>query len=213
MGDEPGPADVLADEIRAGVERPDGEDEEQDPAAFGADRAQRRAGRDRRCDHPETDDECQQRDVQRPEDGRHPGLQPVGRIGLGERRDRGQHHPDGDEQEPAALEDPRDRRVEHDDEGERSAERRERPVAGPLQEPEDLDRREGGDERHGGGEDGAAKGEDDQQDGHEHRGTDRSLTHRPWSVRSAPEAALTAGELEQRGIERVGAEIGPQRIA
>ena len=121
--------------------------------------------------------------------------------------------PDGDEQEPAALEDPRDRRVEDDDEGERGAERRERPDSRPAQEPEDLDRGEGRDERDGGGEDGAAEGEDDEQDGHEHRGTDRSLTHRPLVRPSAPEAALTAGELEQRGVERVRAEVRPQRVA
>ena len=121
--------------------------------------------------------------------------------------------PDRDEQQPAALEDPRDRRVEHDGEGERGAERRERRVAGPLQEPEDLARREGRDERDGRGEDGAAEGEDDEQDGDEDGGADRALTHRPWSVRSAPEAALTAGELEQRRVERVGAEVGPQRVA
>ncbi len=30
---------------------------------------------------------------------------------------------------------------------------------------------------------------------------------------SAPEAAMAAGELEERGVERVGAEVGPERLA
>ena len=124
------PAEVLADEVGAGVVRPDREDEQQDPATLGAERAQRRAGRHVRGGLAEPDDERQQRDVQRAEDRRHPGLQPLARIGLGERRDGDQHDPDADQQEAAALEELRDRGVEDDDQGQATPSERERGVAG-----------------------------------------------------------------------------------
>ena len=61
--------------------------------------------------------------------------------------------PDGDEQQAAALEDLGKRRVEHDDEGERGPERRERRVPGGPQETEDLDGGERRDERDRGRQD------------------------------------------------------------
>ena len=61
---------------------------------------------------------------------------------------------------------------------------------------------------------GPPKSEDDEQDRNEHGRTDRSLTHLVRDpVRSATEAAMAAGELEQRGVEGVGAEVRPERLA
>ena len=123
--------------------------------------------------------------------------------------------PIGAEQEPAALEDLRERRVEDDRERERRAERqrtaRSRP---PSEEPEDLDRGEGRDERDG------------QRPGPARR-SPRTISRTGTSTaaliarsritdatgRSATEAAMAAGELEQGGVERVRTEVRPERVA
>ena len=82
------PAEVLADEIGARVVGPDREHQQQDPAALAAERVERRVGRHDRRRLAEADDERQQRDVERAEDGRHPGLQAVLRVDPRERRRR-----------------------------------------------------------------------------------------------------------------------------
>ena len=179
VGQELGPAEVLADQERAGVVGPHGEDQQEDPAPFGSDDRKGGAARDGRRCHPEADQERQERDIERAEDRRHPRLQPVARIDLRERGHADEHDPDAREQHAAALEDLGERRVEDDDEREGNAERREGRRAGGAEQAEDLDRGDGGDDRDEPREDDPAEEEHDQQHRHEHGSTDRAVLHRP----------------------------------
>ena len=115
---------------------------------------ERRASRDLGADVAEPDDERQQRDVERAEDRRHPRLEPVVRIGLGERGDR-----DQDDRRSRRAGAPLPSRTSGKAASrtivtrERRAERHERRVAGAAEEPEDLDRGDGRDHRDGQGKD------------------------------------------------------------
>ena len=177
MRQEPGPTETPADQIGTAVVRPDRQDEEQDPAAFGTQPGQRLVGGQVRRGLAEPDDERQERDVQRAEDRRHPGPQTITRIELGKGSDGDQGDADTDEEQAAAFERCWERRVEDDDQRERGAERCEASVAGAFEQPEDLPGREDGHECDGGRHDPSPDGEHDQQDRHEHRCTDRPLLH------------------------------------
>jgi hypothetical protein len=125
----------------------------------------------------QAEDERQERDVDGAEDGGHPSRQAVVRIDPGERRQGDQDDPHGPEQQPAPLEDAGRRRIEHDREGERRAQGRQRRIAGDAEQPEDLDRGQGRGERHRRGQHRAPDGQDEQEHRHEHGGADRALTH------------------------------------
>ena len=169
MGDELRPTERPPDEEGTRVERPDREQKHQDPAALGAKEIEWRRCRDVGAGVAEPDDERQQRDVERPEDRRHPRLEAVTRIGLDERGHRDEHDPDRAEQEPAALEDLRERRVEDDRHRECRPESEEGRVPAAVEEPEDLD---GGDRR-------------DQGDGQARTGPPIPMTIRRTGTRTA----------------------------
>src|SRR4051794_33394861 len=178
VGQEFGPPEVLADEVGARVVRPHGEDEQQDPASFGAERVQWRIARHRRGRLSEADDERQQRDVERTEHGRHPGLETLAWLLDRERRDRDQDRPDGRKKQSLAAEEIGQRGDDDNDEREHGAKRREGRVAGAAEKPEGLDRGEDREDGDAGGKHEATEGEHDEQDGHEHGRTDRPLSHR-----------------------------------
>src|SRR6185369_9583119 len=138
VGQELPLSEPLANEVRPGVERPDAEDKEDDPAALGADpREGRRRGQGRRL-MAEPEDEPEERRVERPEDRREPRRQSVPRIGLGERADGGEDRARRDEQQPARVDRGDDRRIERQRPGEHDPEPRQRRVARRRQELEDL---------------------------------------------------------------------------
>ena len=93
--------------------------------------------------------------------------------------DRDEHDPDRDQQQAAALEHLRERRVEDDGQGEHRAERRQGRVAGGAEQREHLAGGEHRDDRDRHGDGHAAEGEDDEQERDEDGGGDRPLTHRP----------------------------------
>src|SRR6266550_2126143 len=103
MDEEAGPSEALADEVGARVVCPHPENEEDDPAALGAEAREWRGRRQARAGRPETDDEPEERDVDRSEDRREPRRQTLSRIRAGECPDRSQDGADGDEDHPAAL--------------------------------------------------------------------------------------------------------------
>ncbi len=135
---------------------------------------------------PEPDDERQERDVQRPEDRRHPGRETVVRVQATERGDRDQHDADGAQQQAAPLQFGRDGRVEDDSEGERGPERRKRRVSGRVQEPEHLDGREDRHDGDGDGQDRAAQGQHDEQDRDKDGRRDGPLAHASRPGRQRP---------------------------
>ena len=82
------------DEVGARVVAPDAEDEQQDPAALGAEGGQRRARRGSRGrSTPTWSTNADQADVDRAEDRREPGDQPVARIAAARRRRRRRARP------------------------------------------------------------------------------------------------------------------------
>ena len=172
----------LPDEVRAGVVRPDREDQQHDPTTFGAQDLKRGGAVDRGRRMAEPQDEPEHRDVDRPEHRRRPGVQAVPGLDLREGRHRDQDDADGDEERAAALEDLREGGVQDDDHGQGRPEGGDRLVAGRPKEPEDLDRGQSSDHGDEDGEHGARDREDDEQDRHEQGGTDRSLAHGPSGV-------------------------------
>src|SRR4051794_19436395 len=177
VGQERVPADLLADEVGAGVVRPDRQDEQQDPSPLRPERPERCRRGDRRRHVAEPDDEREEADVQRAEDRRHPCAQAVSRLRLEERCDRDQDDPDGDEQQAAALEDLGEGGIEDHGEREHGPEGRQRPEPRAAQQLEDLasgERRQDGD---GEREHDPAHGEDDEQDRDQDDSADRTLTH------------------------------------
>src|SRR3954451_21216368 len=103
MAQERRPTEAPPDQERAGIERPDTEQQHEDPAAFGAEDAKRRGRGNIRTDVAESDDEREERDVERSEDRCHPRLETVAWVSLGEGRDRDEDDSDCPEKETAAL--------------------------------------------------------------------------------------------------------------
>ena len=121
VGQEPFPPEPAADQEGPGVVGPYREEQEQDPAPFGADGRQRCVGRDVGCRVAEAHDEREEADIQGPEDRRHPRPESVARVRPRERGDGHEDDPDRDEQEATALEHARERRIEDDGQGDRHA--------------------------------------------------------------------------------------------
>ena len=159
---------LLADEVGARVVGPD-----RRGAAAGSSRARRRGGQRRAGGHdrrgvPEPDEEREERDVQRPEDRRHPGREPVVRVLACERRrPRPGRCPTAPRSSPLPSSTSGKARRGRPPAPARCR-ARQRRVAGAMQQPEHLERGERRDERDRGGEDGAAEGQDDEQDRDEH---------------------------------------------
>ncbi|HYE78295.1 MAG TPA: penicillin acylase family protein, partial [bacterium] len=97
--EEPCPPELAADEVGAGVVRPDGEHQQDDPPPLGAEPRERRRRRHGGRDVTQADDEGEQRRVERPEHGRHPGGDTITRVRQDERADRDEDRPDRDEQQ------------------------------------------------------------------------------------------------------------------
>src|SRR5580765_298661 len=135
-------SEALADEVGARVVGPHPENEKDDPASLGAEAGQWCGRRQSRSRRPKPDHETEQRHVDRAEDRREPGRQALARIGQGEGADGGQDGPDRDQDDAAALEDPRSSAGKDQPDGDDHTEDRDRRVAHPAKESEHLIRRQ-----------------------------------------------------------------------
>ena len=174
-----------AGEVGARVVGPDPKHEQEYPAALATEGDEGRPGRRLGRRLAEPDDERQERGVQRPEDRREPGRQALARISFRKRPDRGQDHPDGNEDQATRLELLRRGGVEDEPDREHDPERRNRRIPGGAKQPEDLDGGKGrrnDDERD---DPDAADGKNDDERRDEERGADRPLAEHLGADRGA----------------------------